>query len=122
MEIDYTKWQVGVALSDKIVLVACPVCTKPCHAKVGSKGAKYIHSARIERVYPSKESIEKKKEDLRDPDNRFQLSTPEPKVEARNKVVPLAFCKHTQSQRLSLESSERFRKEREAAKAAGARA
>lgn len=57
MDVDYEKYPVGVALSDKIVLSECPKCGKSCYAKVGVRGARYIHRVRIYRKKPGEHAV-----------------------------------------------------------------
>lgn len=98
MEIDYTKWQAGVALSDKIVLERCPECGASCHPHVksdrsGNVTTRYVHAVQIERVAPKvgKDGVAKTR--LRSNEhNRFERSSPETPPRFRSKTVAIRWC------------------------------
>lgn len=78
MEVDYTKYPVGVGLAPKITLSACPKCGRSCHARVtNTAGANYIHRVRIYRNVSEKTG------------------------RAANKVEVLSKCRDTKSELLA---------------------
>lgn len=49
MEIDYRRWDPGVALAAHIILVTCPVCGRSADKKATRKGERYVHRVCVER-------------------------------------------------------------------------
>lgn len=61
MDVDYTKFLPGHALSDAIILVRCPLCLKSARLRRNrSKGDRYVHAVRIEMRHYAKSKIKKK--------------------------------------------------------------
>ena len=79
MDIDYTKYTLGTALAADVIMVECPLCKKPCHAKVGVRGAKYVHAVRVYRLSPKPDAIQRR---------------------ARNAIEVLRSCKETKTRLL----------------------
>lgn len=47
LEIDYTKYAIGVALAADIHIKPCPKCGKPCHIQMSRTGGTYVHGSKV---------------------------------------------------------------------------
>lgn len=90
MELDYTKWDPGVALAKDVVLEACPKCGKSCHrCLVGSQRnpkTLYVHAARIDVVPP------KERRPRKETGGPFKRRNPVRPNRARKKLVHVRWC------------------------------
>lgn len=59
MDVDYTRYEPGMELGGHVGAIpmsTCPLCGKTCHARVRTRGSRYVHAVRIYRrlyVYSS---------------------------------------------------------------------
>lgn len=94
MDIDYTKWEPGVALAKEVVLEVCPRCGKSCHPQyimVKRKAVPiFVHAARVDFI-PAKERKPRKESGS----TRFKRRNPIKPNRGRRKVVATRWCDQT---------------------------
>jgi hypothetical protein len=96
MDIDYRKYAPGVALSEDILLVRCPVCDESAHRRDTKASTKFVHEVRIERHQPVLKNTA-----ARRMANGMWMTPKAPP--ARNRAVPVKFCTVKASERDQVE-------------------